>query len=235
MHSITHNSSTPKRVPKSGSYPEQQPKSNSGAGTNMNLKRISKFTCFECYEKFETDILRKEHLKAMHLKYWTEKVCDPTTAVCFGSSCAFDHMIVNSEGDTWGTNFYTSEQLASGAALSFGLCRYERPDLPCPTRCLREVCTRNHLWGRVRYVLKAKLRRKSAATMSSGVPETAEDGVYSTPPALSRSDSLCEAPRKCKPSTDLVPRVLFEVDSAEKIEFGTNDNGIMDLVFGSAW
>jgi hypothetical protein len=250
----THNSTPSKSVPKKGPKANNNPErgSKSGGGVKMDLKQFSKkgptqFMCYECGDVFTTDLLRTDHLKAEHFKYWAEKVCDPTVSACFGRTCAFDHEKTNPDGEIWGANFYTPEQLASGAAMPFGLCRYERPDLSPPSRCLREECSYNHLWGRVRAVLKMKSRRRSAA-VSSDAPdgpveaimdqiELVEDGVFLTPPRMARSESICMAPRK-----DIAPRFLFgndavEIDPAFPDPYDALEAGelihVAELVFGS--
>ena len=111
------------------------------------------FHCLECKNDskkvyFKSKEACSKHLKENHNKWWLEHDCKRGTS-CPGfksGKCGFNHLkhpnkfILNDSKDS-------------------KVCRYEKPwdDM----RCNKKDCSFDHLWGRVRFLIKMKGKEKS--------------------------------------------------------------------------
>lgn len=123
------------------------------------------FHCLECKASskklyFKSKEECSNHLKKFHNKWWLEHDCKRGTS-CPGfknGKCGFNHL-------THPEKFIMQD--ASGTKI----CRYEKPwD---NIRCNREDCSFDHLWGRVRFILKLKAK-KSKSKESEESEESSE-------------------------------------------------------------
>ena len=123
---------------------------------------------------FSTKEGLEEHLKAEHNKWWLEKPCKRGTT-CPGfknGHCGFNHL-------KHPEDFIRVDSKEK-------LCRYEKPWNN--VRCSNIKCSFDHLWGRVRWILKQNSRTTefsapsnpdSSVTQNSG-PESVHNDVPAT-------------------------------------------------------
>jgi len=103
------------------------------------------YHCYECRESpyFRSKEERDSHLKEDHSKWWLEHDCKYGEG-CHGyhsGACGFNH-------DRHAVKFIDN----SCTVRPSSMCRYDRPwD---KVRCLREKCSFDHFWGRVRFLIK---------------------------------------------------------------------------------
>jgi hypothetical protein len=111
-----------------------------------------------------------EHLKAEHNKWWLEKPCKRGTT-CPGfknGHCGFNHL-------KHPEDFIRQDTKEK-------VCRYEMPWKN--VRCSNLTCSFDHLWGRVRWILKEKSKTTEFSAplpqSEGGGPESIRDDVTAT-------------------------------------------------------
>jgi hypothetical protein len=126
------------------------------------------FHCLECKTSskklyFTSKQECDKHLKKAHNKWWLEHACKRGTS-CTGfksGKCGFNHL-------------NHSEKFIMQNASDTKVCRYEKPWEN--TRCNREDCSFDHLWGRVRFILKLKSKKtKASKSKHDGSDENESD------------------------------------------------------------
>ena len=129
-----------------------------GGGGGGTRPRTTHFSTKEGLDK---------HLKAEHNKWWLEKPCKRGTT-CPGfrnGQCGFNHLKHPEDF----IRVDTKDKV----------CRYERPWEN--VRCSNLTCSFDHLWGRVRWILKEKSRTNEfSAPSGGGSPESIRDDVSAT-------------------------------------------------------
>ena len=158
------------------------------------------FHCLECKASskklyFKSKEECSKHLKKFHNKWWLEHECKRGTS-CPGfksGKCGFNHLT-------------HSDKFIMQDTSNSKVCRYEKPwD---NMRCNREDCSFDHLWGRVRFILKLKNKKSKASKRDEGdededdeddANKSQEDDENKSVPEASGGCSDCSSsPPTCK-------------------------------------
>ena len=116
-----------------------------------------------CNTHFPTKEGLDEHLKKEHNKWWLEKPCKRGTT-CPGfrnGQCGFNHL-------KHPEDFIRQDTKKK-------VCRYEMPWKN--VRCSNLTCSWDHLWGRVRWILKEKSKTTEFSVPSGGLAPTSPDSI----------------------------------------------------------
>lgn len=163
------------------------------------LKTITKnFVCYECFPQptFTSHEARVEHLKTCHQKWWLEYSCrDGKDCPGFISGkCGFNHFNVGvqsfnihrkSSGED--TTFQPSEKryISDISDISENVCADDKPWEN--TRCSARECSKDHFWGRVRFLKKTKHIHRQKAVESPAFIEESEADIEEPATAIEES------------------------------------------------
>ena len=113
---------------------------------------------------FHTTAERDHHLKTNHLKWWLEYNCNNGDE-CHGiaGACGFNHTVSEKR-------FITNDE-----PIPSFLCRYEQPWNNI--RCKRLFCGFDHLWGRVRALIKMRATGNTRSESTRGSNQIADANV----------------------------------------------------------